>query len=399
MLKRRAILLLALAGVLGTFGYGLWHLFNLRFAAGDIYPHYSSFRGDPLGTRVYYESLEQLGRTRVRRFIQSIDDLPHGRGVTLFVFGLPWDEMSAEDGEFKALETFIRDGGRLVVTLYPELHKPRGFTPGLGTNKPAFKNPLLNDELRRPPINLREKWGFGYEYVPATRERLLAPVKVRRIEPGPLPETLSWHSAVVLTNLDLNWRVIYARGTDPVMIERQHGNGSIVIATDSYFASNEAMRNERSAELLAWLPGGNREVIFNETHLGVQEQPGIATLARRYKLHGGVTALLVLAALFIWKCSVSFQPRTSESAATAPVLGRESAAGFENLLRRGVAPKDLLQTSLDEWHKSSQLDARVTPPRREKIRTVVEAFNTAEKPNAVDTYREITRILNRKTKG
>src|ERR1043166_1976677 len=398
MLNRRAILFLALLALLGAFGYGLTLLFKLRFAAGDVYPAYSSLRADPIGCRVYFESLDELGGTHARRFLEPIRKLPEGRGTTLFVFGLPWSEMSAEEDEYKALESLVRSGGRLVVTLYPELSKPRSFTSGLGTNLPAFKSPLGDDGRRNPPVNLRLKWGFGFEYIPTTRDMamLLTPVTATRIQSAPLPESLTWHSAIVFTNLDFPWRVIYARGTDAVMIERQHGNGSIVLATDSYFASNEAMRKERAADLLAWLAGNSSEILFDETHLGVQENPGLATLFRRYKLHGGVIALLALAALFIWKSSVSFIPRASELNVAAPVLGRESSAGFENLLRRSVAPKDLLQTSLDEWHKSSSLDARVTPPRGEKIRTVVEAYNAGETPDAVGTYREIARILNRK---
>lgn len=398
MLNRRALLILALLVVLVAFGYGLVQLFNLRFAAGDVYPHYSSLRGDPLGCRVFFESLAQVENVKVRRFLQSVEKLPEGRGTTLFVFGLPWSEMSAEPDEYKALENFVRRGGRLVVTLYPELGKPRFFTSGLGTNRAAFKRPgRERDEDQPPPVNLREKWGFGYDYIPTTRDgRLFSPVVATRIQPGPFPTNLTWHSALVFTNLDFAWRVIYARGTDPVMIEREHGSGSIILATDSYFVSNEAMRHERAADLLAWLPGASREVLFDETHLGVQEKPGIATLARRYGLHSGVAALLALAALFIWKSSVSFLPRSNESLSAAPVLGRESAAGFENLLRRGIAPKNLLQTTLDEWHKSSQLDGRATAPRREKIRAVVEKFNAQEKPNVVDTYQEIARILNRK---
>ena len=398
MLNRRAMLILALLVVLVAFGYGLVKLFNLRFAAGDVYPHYSSLRGDPLGCRVYFESLVQIENVKTRRFLQSIEKLPEGRGTALFVFGLPWSEMSAEPDEYKALEDFVRRGGRLVVTLYPELGKPRFFTSGLGTNRAAFKRPgRPRDEDQPPPVSLREKWGFGYDYIPTTRDgRLLSPVVATRIQPGPFPTNMTWHSALVFTNLDSAWRVIYARNNDPVMIEREHGVGSIVLATDSYFVSNEAMRNERTADLLAWLPGESHEILFDETHLGVQENPGIATLARRYGLHGGAIALLGLAALFVWKSSVSFLPRTDDSLSTAPVLGRESAAGFENLLRRGIAPKNLLQTALDEWHKSSRLDGRVTQPRREKIRAIVEKFNAEEKPNVVDTYREIAGILNRK---
>jgi hypothetical protein len=398
MLNRRPFLILALLVVLGGFGYGLLYLFKLRFASGDVYPPYSSLRADPLGCRIYFESLTELGSARVQRFMQPLEKLPDGKGTTLFVSGLPWSEMAAEPGEYKAIESFVQRGGRLVVTLYPELSKPQFFTAGLGTNSAAFKpRGRRPEDEPPPPINLREKWGFGYEYIPTTRDgSLFAPVVAKRIQPGPFPTNLTWHSALVFTNLDFPWRIIYARGTHPVMIEREHGSGSIVVATDSFFVSNEAMRQERVADLLAWLAGGNREIIFDETHLGVQENPGIATLARRYGLQGGAIALLALATLFIWKSSASFLPRQHEAFEAAPVLGRESSAGFENLLRRGIAPKDLLQTSLDEWQKTSQLDARITPPRREKIREVVEAFNAQEKPNVVHAYREIARILNRK---
>ena len=331
----------------------------------------------------------------MRRFIQPVGKLPHGREATLFIFGLAWDEMSASPTEFKAIDNFVREGGRLVVTLYPELGRPRTFSSGFGTNRPAFKKAA--DDEGAEQISLRAKWGFGYEHVPTPRKQMIfSPVEARRIAPGPYPVNLTWHSALVFTNLDLDWRVLYARGTDPVMIERTLGRGAIIVATDSYFVSNEALRKERAADLLAWLPGEGRKVLFDETHLGVQQNPGIATLARRYGLQGGAVALLALAVLFIWKNSASFLPRDQTAVEAAPVLGRESAAGFENLLRRGIAPKNLLQTALDEWHKSSRLDARVTPARRERISAVVEAFNATEKPNLVETYREVTRILNRK---
>lgn len=395
MLNRRLGIILALLAVLGLFSYGVLQLFQLRFATGDSYPAYSSLRGDPLGCRVYFESLAEMGGTPPRRFIQSIEKLPPGRGATLFVFGLPWSEMSAEEDEYKALETFVHGGGRLVITLYPELGKPLSFNAGTGTNRPVFKNPLLDEEARLPEVNLRAKWGFGYEYVPGTRENFIRQsVIAQRVADAPLPQSITWHSAIVLTNLNPAWRVLYARGNDPVMVERSLGNGSIVVATDSYFVSNEALREERAADLLAWLPGGSDLILFDETHLGVQEQPGMATLMRRYRLHGGLLALVALGALFIWKSSVSFEPRTDEPKLTEPMLGRDSATGLENLLRRSITPKDLLQTSLDEWHKSISLDSRANTVRREKIRSILEAHNAREKPNALETYRQIARILN-----
>lgn len=396
MLKRRALLLIGLFALLGLFVLGVIHLFNLRFAAGDVYPPYSSLRADPLGCKVYFDSLAQLGEARVRRHQQPIAKLPERGEAALFVFGLAWREFAAEQDEFRALETFVRGGGRLVVTLYPERTQPRQFVSGQGSNAPAFKNPL-QEEMRRLPINLREEWGFGLDYLPLPRERLvIAPARAARASQDSVPAELSWHSALVFTNLDSAWRVIYARETIPVMIERPLGAGTIVLATDSFFVSNEAMRAERAPELLAWLPGNGREIVFDETHLGVIERAGVAVLARRYRLHGTVLALIGLALLFIWKNSMSFVPRPVDSPSASPVAGLESSAGFQNLLRRSIAPGELLQASLDEWHKAAALDPRTSAGRRAGIRAALEAHNAAEKPNPVDTYREIARLLNQK---
>ena len=93
-----------------------------------------------------------------------------------------------------------------------------------------------------------------------------------------LPDELEWHSGAILTNLDKAWRTIYARGTNPVVVERKFGSGTVVLATDSYFLSNEALRKERHAELLAWLVGPGRAVVFDEAHFGIVETSGVASL-------------------------------------------------------------------------------------------------------------------------
>ena len=95
MLNRRLVLLVALFALLATFAWGIVHLFYLRFAAGDVYPPYSSLRGDPLGCKVYFESLERLDQTKVRRHQQPIEKLPADGNAALFIFGLAWSEMSA----------------------------------------------------------------------------------------------------------------------------------------------------------------------------------------------------------------------------------------------------------------------------------------------------------------
>jgi len=135
-------------------------------------------------------------------------------------------------------------------------------------------------------------------------------------------------------------------------MELSMGQGTIVLASDSYFLSNEAMRRERHSDLLAWLIGPNRRVIFDETHLGISENPGISTLMRRYHLGGLLAGLFVLAVLAVWKNSARLLPGAETRSATEEVvLGKESFAGFVNLLRRNVAPSALLPLSIEQWLK------------------------------------------------
>src|SRR6185295_18194593 len=107
------------------------------------------------------------------------------------------------------------------------------------------------------------------------------------------------HTALHFGQTNSSWRTIYGRiaGTnvEPVVIERTMGSGSIVLCADSFHFSNEALRREREPELLAWFIGPAREIVFDETHLGVQEAPGVATLARKYRLGSVFVALLILA--------------------------------------------------------------------------------------------------------
>ena len=168
----------------------------------------------------------------------------------------------------------------------------------------------------------------------------------------PLPQTLDWHSGVVFTNLDKAWRVIYARGSNAVIIERKFGRGSVVMATDSYFVSNEAMAKDRHADLLAWLIGANRNVVFDEAHLGIVETSGVAMLMRKYRLHGLAAGLILLAGLFIWKNSTSLVPPHTDGQRENLIIGKDAASGFVNLLRRSIAPRDLLATCFAEWKKS-----------------------------------------------
>jgi hypothetical protein len=399
-----AVLLL---GCAAAFAFGLFQLFKLRFEVGDIYPEYSSLRSDPLGAMIFYESLGNMPRLSVRRDFSSENELPGGKETTyLHLAGSPRDWSSVPEELVQELDGFLGRGGRLVVTFYPETSSAFGRalafpptppptpTPG----KKAGKRSKQEEDRLLRRTSLTKRWGVEFGFVPLDRtaKATYDPTRVVNQSDLELPQTLDWHSGLVLTNLNAAWQTIYARGTNAVLAERHFGAGTVVLATDSYFLSNEAMQKERQPDLLAWLVGPGTHIVFDEAHFGIMDTSGVATLMRKYRLQGLVAALILLAGLFIWKNAMSFAPPyADEQASEEQVLGKDAAAGFVNLLRRNITPKDVLKVCFDEWTKSLLHDRSHSIARVDQAQTILEAeaarAQTSRDP--VRAYREIAQAL------
>ena len=395
---------------------GVIYLFLLRFEAGDVYPPYSSLRADPLGTMAWFESLQKLSGLTVRRDVSSNSKLPEDQNTTYL-------HLAAEEMEWRWLEldvlndieAFATRGGRLVVTMYPVTG--RGFFPSVpppmpitttnkaGTNAPASKlgkksskkkSKSSPDEILNR-ISLQKRWGVDFARVPLKQgdNDAYQPVEVENQTDLPLPEKLDWHSALILTNLDSSWRTIYSRSNNPVLVERKFGRGSVVIATDSYFLSNEAMWKDRQPALLAWFIGPAAHVVFDEAHLGVVEETSVAMLMRRYRLTGVIGGLVILALLFIWKNSTSLVPPHAAAAASGYVAGRDATAGFVNLLRRNIPAREILNVIFDEWTKALLYRRNVRISSVDHAQTVMEA-ERARPPaarNPIRAYHDIAVAL------
>ena len=398
MLRQNKTALLLLVPLLAAFGWGLVALFNLRFAAGDAQPEYSSLRSDPLGTKALYESLAPI--LPVERNLRPLLKIPDDQPATLLFAGVKQNDLDLPWAEFKHLEGFLQRGGRIVITLYPSYQMT--FTNSAKLMKRVRNPPARRKEKNDDPflknleeVQLGKEWGFGviFDRLKKPPGDAWQPVSVSSTDPNRVPASLSWHSALCFSALDPAWRVIYERNGQPVLIERKRGAGSIVLATDSYFLSNEAMRAERHPALLAWIAGTSPRVIFDETHLGVAEDPGIAALARKYRLHGLLAGLLLLGALFIWKNAAAFGPPRAADTDGNHVLGKDSASGFVNLLRRGIAPAALLPLCVEEWKKSRHLDRQHSA---ERLARADAALAAQYQSNPVEAYRNVSRILNEK---
>lgn len=409
-----------------AFLLSLLHLFQLRYTTGDVYPPYSSLRADPLGVKALYESYGRLSGMEVRRNLRPLEtgaDLPP---AGFFLLGFNAGQLSRlSEPLVQEWERLARLGGRVVIALAPESERPwrpRVFenAPGRRTaprphpappeseepseEEPAMPRPQRRDQPRDESpdrfVSLERRWGFksDYERLPQTAGGDSLPVSVHRTWNTPVPDVIPWHTALFFDGLDPSWRVVYAREAKAVLIERDLGRGSVVLSADSYFLSNQAMRQDCYPQLLAWLAGSHSTLVFDETHLGIMERPGVASLARKYRLHGVLAGLLLVAGLFIWKSSYSLVPPASSRKVPVEdgIGGRDSASGLINLLRRTVGPGEILFACYNHWKASGgQQVAGHSPSKLERMQALVaqEQARPAKQRQPVETYQTLTRIL------
>ena len=381
---KRGGALFVLALVFAGLVLGLSTLVRLRLARGDVFSPYSSLRTDPLGARALFDSLADLPGFRLERRTRPLATLEPEPPRLIVLAGClrsQWNQFSPES--FAALDAAVRAGSRLVITFRPETGQNEGEgETGAG---PSELGP--GSDREKKPANLTAAWGI----TPRLKAESISDDGAGELQRAfgvlaSLPAKLVSFGDIYLRPVPgVGWRTIYRRGLDGVIFERSLGRGSIVIAGDSYFLSNEGLQHDRATAFLAWLVGPYTSIVFDESHLGLRADPGIAALARRYGLTGAMMTLLLLAALFVWRRMAWFLPPAPES--TEVALAYHPAAGLEALLRRAVPANRLTATCLAEWRRTAGArDAQ-------RLDRAVAATPVPDEPAAA--YNVVARALNR----
>ena len=87
MLNRGRIFNLVALLLIAAFCFGLVRLLVLRYATGDVFPAYSTLRTDPLGAKIFYESLRALPDRVVTRNERDVEHIDDPANTTLFIAG------------------------------------------------------------------------------------------------------------------------------------------------------------------------------------------------------------------------------------------------------------------------------------------------------------------------
>jgi len=427
-------------------------ILGMRFSPGDIYPHYSTKRSDPLGARAFYESLEKLRGVEVARNVVSLQRIKGlDNDTTLMLLGVPhasFRSLRATD-DSPVLEA-VRKGTRLVIAMNP------GYVP-LGTEKSDGVEDWIE---RREKLRKRKSGEGGTEQgkegggddegrqddsdgegsgsesesgeqgeqgEPLAQHlefRLTVPEEFKRPEEGwevkdgpfeedeaegdglPLPEVFpNWRSQYRIDGLGDAWRTIAVVEGEPVVVERPYGEGWIVLASDCYFASNEALWKGEDTAFLWWLVGGRGKVVFDETIHGSVEKSGMMKLIRRYRLHGFFAGLFVFLGLFAWSSGSSLVPGSGETergliGTGEAVTGEDASSGMVRLLRRNVSPNELLEKCVGIWREGDGgggASAALTAEQEEKVAELLRMRKTKPKQVTVsDGYQSLVKVLSRR---
>jgi hypothetical protein len=396
LLKNKTLILGCLIVIILAFSYGLVRLFLLRFEAGDVYAPYSSLRSDPLGTRALYESLVHLNLSPVTRNYRRLHQVQFNEFTTFLYLGTAvFDPTQAPEEFAEAVDRLTAAGGRLVLTFLPVGSTGRqcfacGDAEAKNSDAKAETDPIAdersdNEQSSKPPgdgsdkkkpesseseaeqpqksdaasalfktVSLEEIWGLRFKYDAAKKKPTMALVNADA-EADELPDSISWHTILHFDDLQAPWKIIYNHNGQPVIVERPFNRGSILLCTDSYIFSNEALRAERHPDLLIRLIGPNSHIVFDEAHLGVFKIPGLAGLIRNLGLHWFFLVIALLFILFVWKNSVYFVPpldNGSDELNANSNAGRDYAQGLISLLRRNIPVKSVLRVGLEEWKNS-----------------------------------------------
>ena len=395
-----------LALLLIAFLFGVGHLFVLRFQTGDVYPAYSSLRSDPLGTRVFYESLENLGDIDLHRNYRFLHSFKPKPDTTLFYLGTSADNYDKVPQELiEVFDRLAESGGRLVLSFLPlnQKHEEKAKLKKTPESQKAKNVECPQESKKNGLISLKNHWGIGFEFnqnLPVKDGNYLALDAVSNRHN--LPAVISWHSNLYFDLLDKSWQVLYSSEGRAVMIERPFGKGSLVLCADSFFISNEALRSERQPQLLVHLLGRHSNIIFDEAHFGIFKQPSVAALLRHYRFHWVLLVLAVMALLFVWKNVVYFvPPRKDDIPSGADVVSdKDYTQGLISMLRRNIPRAEILQVCGQEWERTFKKDKRVQSAVLGRVKEILRtlALSSKKKMDAVHGYRKISRTIQR-TRG
>jgi hypothetical protein len=306
----------------------------------------SSFREDPYGTSLLFDSYRRAGyEVNSSQDEDSLSDQNALRTTAFFIGGRSSNDWKMDGGRLRIgdklrrrVEDFLSRGGRVVLVA------------------PAWK---LKSES--------QGWEVEDEWNQTSHE----PVS-RWISPNPhaMPsdsEKIFLFDDAPWLKIDECWTSLYAGPVDAIaetnssmhvyMAMRTVGNGELITASQESFLLNEAIKKQPNPVLLDFLAGGRPVIWVDETLHGLHQDQGVLWLVQRYRLQ---TALLLFwAALLalLWSMSGDLVRRPTPDQ-NVQIIRHSEGAGVaaRRLLQRCIAKEHVVAECWEQFRRRSPQD-------------------------------------------
>lgn len=384
---------------------------SLRTASTTVnYPNYSSLENGEQGLRAFYETARRLG-VPVERNYKSLAKTAGTKGTLVYV-RTSVDGLREEDKkELELYERVAKPGARLlflmnefdealVAVTQPAVGPVRKSEsrPGDSKEKPPDKGNRKPEEKKGTKTTAKERedtllkhWGVEMRFVDTPRKETAVGRAIDAMNSadfGGRWVTRQWS----FLKWDAPWKPTAGSDGRVYMLERGFGSGSVVLMLGLESFTNKTLLTKVDSARIAAALSGPRPLIFDEAHLGVADDDTVAGYARLHHLEWLLLGLVVLAALYVWRSSVSFVPALPEIKG-AEVVGREAHTALTSLLSQSIKKPDLPREIIDAWRESFPM----LPSSKVHVTDEsLEAFSTARDSDAPGRYRAVSHWASRR---
>ncbi|MBV8895005.1 MAG: DUF4350 domain-containing protein [Acidobacteriaceae bacterium] len=319
----------------------------LRAGITYNYPAYSSLNNSADGAKAYYEALRKLGVDTTRNY-RPLRKLT-GTRADVFYAGTPISALQhADEKDFEDFEHLAKTGAHLILAAQPEV---------VGTEPSRISKKKEKKEDAAPKDLLKQRWGIELGFRPR---------QLTAAETGPLKHLGIKPFVAYFRTWSNEWTPSVTRNGQPAILERRFGSGSILLVSDCRYFSNRQLLTSPDTEILTAVISQTPQVIFDESHLGLEDTGTVIGLTTAHHLNWIFAGFVLLAGLYIWRYSVSFIP-PFPAPTSSSVAGRDAYAALTNLLIQSVPLKSLLHTAAEEWNRTAHLRRNQRPISEDEI--------------------------------
>ena len=416
---------------------GLWLLIDVmeqKFSRGESHSEYSVLRSGPLGSSMLYETMKETKTIRSELNFIPIPEWDDLNDCTVFILGINEYALRYRNN-VDIIHNMLMQSGRVLITINPNRTyyrvrdkitnneedssgNTRGNTSGNTSGNVFAENGIevnAQENHKETPevdeeedvdeqIEESEEDGIALGYLGKKLGFEIAFNEDKDFLKANKTMMFRGKEEVCLTpyyfnNLNEHWKVLAKKGDYPVIIEREFGNAKLIVFSDSYIFSNEALVKNKNYDFLNWSVSDRSSVYFDETQHGNVKNTGIATLLKRYKLQGFFYSLIFIVILLIWSNSHVPLANKDEKDEDSNINEPPVSDGLENLISRLQSNEDAFNICYQKYLNNERIYHQLDEEKKKEIVKLQQKYKQEKKTpeNLIKAYNSIYNIINKKS--